>query len=80
MCCFTIAHISPEYNNTDRTMHCKNCTLTDKVKALEDDPDAGRLSCWKALFAATTLCVISAPNVQSEVKTLPKYLKLGDHF
>ncbi len=34
-----------------------------------------RLSCWKALFAAATRCVISASKVQSEVKTLPKYLK-----
>ena len=30
-----------------------------------------RLSCWKALFAAPTGCVISASKVQSEVKTLP---------
>ena len=29
-----------------------------------------RLSCWKALFAAVTRCVISASKVQSEVKTL----------
>ena len=34
-----------------------------------------RLSCWKALFAAATRCVISALKVQSELKTLFKYLK-----
>lgn len=39
----------------------------DKVKALEDQMLA-RLSCWKALFAAATLCVISALKVWSEVK------------
>ena len=33
-----------------------------------------RLSCEKAVFAATTLCVISVSNVQSEVKMLPKCL------
>lgn len=41
-----------------------------------------RLSCWKALsnkIAAATLCVISACNVQSEVKMLPKYLDLFHH-
>ena len=68
MCCFTTAHVSPEYSRTD-----KNCIFTDRVKALEDQMLA-RLSCWKALFAAATQCVISASKVQSEVKTLPKYL------
>ena len=46
------------------------------------------LSCCKALLAATTLCVISASNVQSEVEMLPKSLmvtppnldtKFGNH-
>ena len=32
------------------------------------------LSCWKALIAAVTQCVISESKVQSDVKTLPKYL------
>ena len=36
MCCFTIAHVSREYNSTDITMHWKTCILTKKVKALED--------------------------------------------
>ena len=56
------------------TIHWKNCILTDNVKALEEQMLA-RLSCWKAPFAATTLCVISASlaNVQSEVNVLPKY-------
>ncbi len=67
------AHVSPEYNSTDMTTHWKNCILTNKVKALEDQM-LTRLSCWKALFAAVTRCVISVSKVQSELKTLPKYL------
>ncbi len=73
MCCFTTAHVSPEYNSTDMTTHWKNCILTNKVKALEDQM-LTRLSRWKALFAAVTRCVISASKVQTELKTLPKYL------
>ena len=55
----------PEYSRTDMTMHSKNCVLTDRVKALEDQMLA-RLSCWKALFAAATPCVVSASKVQSD--------------
>ena len=55
------------------TVHWKNCILTNNVKALQDQM-LTCLSCWKALFAAATLCLISASNVQSEVKMLPKYL------
>lgn len=43
--------------------------LTDKVRALEDQILAC-LTCWKALFAAATLCVISVSKVQSEAKML----------
>ena len=75
MCCFTPAHVSPECNSTDITMHWKICILTNKVKALEDQM-LTRLSCWKALFAAVTRCVISASKVQSEVKTLGLYMFL----
>ena len=68
MCCFTTAHVSPEYNSTDMTTHWKNCILTNKVKALEDQM-LTRLSCWKALFAAVTRCAISLSHVQSKLKT-----------
>ena len=49
---------------------------TDKVKALEDQM-LTFLSCWKALFAVVTQCVISESRVQSKVNTLPKYLQTG---
>ncbi len=39
------------------------------VKALEDQMLA-HVSCWNALFATATRCVISASKVQSEVKTI----------
>ncbi len=55
-------------------MQWENCILTDRVKAQEDQMLA-HLTCWKALFAAATRCVISASQVQSEAKTLPKYSK-----
>ncbi len=73
-CCFTIAHVFPEYSSTDMTMNWKNCIFTDRVKALVDQMLA-RLICWKALFAASTRCVISGFEGQSEVKILLKYLK-----
>ena len=56
------------------TIHWKNCNLKDRVKALEDQM-LTHLNCWKVLFAAATLCVISVSQVQSKVKTLPKYSK-----
>ena len=71
MCYCTTAHVSLEYSSTDMTMQWENCILTDRVKALEDQMSA-RLTCWKVLFAAARRCVISASQVQSEVKTLPK--------
>ena len=55
MCFGTTGHVSPEYNNTDTTIQWMNFNLTDNVSALEDQMLA-RVSCWKALFAATTLC------------------------
>jgi len=63
MCCFTTAHVSPEYSRTNMTMHRQNCILTDRVKALEDQTLA-RLSCWKALFAAVGIATYHASSVQ----------------
>ena len=75
----TTGHVSPEYNTTDVTIHWKNRISTDNVQASEDLMLAC-LSCWKAPFAAATLCLVSACNVQSVVIMLPKVFELGHHF
>lgn len=66
----SIVHVSPPYNRTDITIDWKNCIFVDNDKALDDHTLACR-KCAKALLALA----ISASNVPSEVKMLPKYLK-----